>query len=137
MRLATAGALVAFEWESLGGCLREDGFAAYFEALYNEWKPKLRVEVPVTDSRRKIRHTLKELASSFENFNQKWAQFIRELDLTDVNQVREDYNNYYVCEKSCAFDSEQIGQRGFQRLPPLTPGDVIKDLPYLNVPVIQ
>ncbi len=137
IRLATAGALIAYKWESLGDYLREDGFSAYLDALYKEWEPQLRVEVLATDSRRKIRRTLRELVSSFENFNKKWAQFLRELDLTSVNQVREDYNNYYVCEKACAFDSEQIGQRGFERLPPMMPDDVVKKLPYLNVPTMR
>ena len=137
MRLATVGALVAYGWPSLVAYLQDDSAADYLDSLYDEWKPHLRVRIQVTDSPRKIRRALRELATSFENFNRKWELFTRELDLTDVNQAREDYNNYYVWEKACAFDSEEIGRHGFQELPPFTLDAVIKELPYLHVPVIQ
>lgn len=137
IRLATAGVLVAHDWPALGKYLEDGNDADYLNSLHDEWKPQLRIQIQVTDSGRKIRRALRELATSFENFNRKWGLFTRELDLTDVNQVREDYNNYYVCEKACAFDSEEIGRQGFQELPPFTLDDVIKELPYLHVPAIR
>ena len=108
MRLATVGARVAYGWPSLVAYLQDDSAADYLDSLYDEWKPHLRVRIQVTDSPRKIRRALRELATSFGNFNRKWELFTREIDLTDVNQAREDYNNYYVWEKACAFDSEEI-----------------------------
>ena len=137
MRLATVGALVAYDWPALGEYLQDGNPTDYLDSLHDEWKPQLRVRIQVADSPRKIRRALRDLATSFENFNRKWGLFTRGLDLTDVNQAREDYNNYYVCEKACAFDSEEIGRQGFQELPPFTLDDVIKELPYLHVPAIR
>lgn len=137
LRLATVGALIAYDWPALGEYLQDGSAAEYLDSLHDEWQPQLRVVIQATDSPRKIRRALTELAMTFENFNRKWQLFTRELDLADVNQARADYNNYYVCEKACAFDSEEIGQRGFQELQPFAREDVIKELPYLHVPTIR
>lgn len=67
-------------------------------------------------------------------FNTAWGQFLRELDLTAVNALRDSYNCYYVLEKEIALRSTALARRGFQPLPTLTTADLEAALPMLPVP---
>lgn len=134
MRLALLGALVGHDWSALAPVLADQTDAERLERLSEEWKPALRAEVTATTSKRKTIRAVKQLIRSLDTFNDGWSEFVLGLNLAEVNRVREDYNNYYVLEKSCAFDSEQIGQAGFKRLLPVTPDHLLAEFPLLKVP---
>ena len=78
-----------------------------------------------------------ELSKSFQTFNTKWKRFLTQLDFTEINQVRLDYNNYYICEKAAAFQSERIAAHGFVELKPLVVADVLAEYPLLNIPLVR
>ena len=131
LRLATVGAVVDFQWRELDIFFQDDDAADYLAALHGQWMPQLRSRVCLGGAA-KIRRVLRELRRSFCRFNRKWKTFLLDVDLAPVNKARDDYNRYYVIEKSCAFMSERIGQRGFQSLTSFTLDDIVKELPYLR-----
>lgn len=105
--------------------------AEYLESLYDQWKPTLRVHVESSESPRLVKKAVSELEIAFQRFNKRWQQHIDALDLVPVNQIRTDYNNYYVVEKACAFDSERIGRDGFEPLEPITREQILERVPLL------
>ena len=125
-RLARLGQLIGGRWERLRPCLLTNVHCSpsYLQQLHDEWRPTLRLPLQVSFADRPIRRALQDLSISFVHFNRKWQRFVDELDLEHINQVRLDYNNYYVLEKACAFRSERLGQAGFQPLRPYTKQDI-------------
>jgi hypothetical protein len=101
--------------------------------LYSHLCPKLRVPVEETSSVRKLRVALLELQDSIERFNRRWQAFLQNLDLTEVNQQRDEYNRYYLLEKECAVRSVRVARQGFQRLEPLTREELAAKFPLLPV----
>ena len=79
----------------------------------------------------------RRLIVSFERFNERWENFIDRLSLERVNQLRDNYNRYYVIEKECAVRSLQTAQRGFELMKPASLGEIRKLFPLLAVPQIQ
>jgi hypothetical protein len=82
----------------------------------------------------KLRRATAELTESIERFNRSWLHFLHAADLSTVNQLREDYNRYYLLEKECALRSPRLARQGFQRMKPLSPDDLLILLPLLPVP---
>ena len=76
----------------------------------------------------------RSFAESLNRFNDRWRAYLQQIDLTEINRVRADYNKYYVLEKSCAFDSEYIGRRDFVPLRPIAIKDVVERLPPFRLP---
>lgn len=109
----------------------------YLSDLDAAWQYKLRVHVDRTDGASFIRRGLRDVARSFASFNRKWESVLNQLDFSDVNRVLEDYNNYYVCEKAAALQSEGIAAHGFERRRPLGIDDVRQSLPLLLVPSMR
>ena len=85
-------------------------------------------------SARKIRRALRDLREAVERFNGRWAEFLRWLDLSAVNQSRDGYNRYYLLEKECALGALAVARDGFRPLPPLTTEALLELLPPLPVP---
>ena len=83
---------------------------------------------------RQVQRELQELTASVERFNAAWAEFLRRLDLSGVNDLREGYNRYYLLEKECAMRSPSLARRGYQPLVPLTLEEVAAAFPPLPVP---
>lgn len=145
-RLAMLGAMVNHEWERLEPILQtatpEPGqtqttVPQWLARLHADWAPELRGSIESTESTSKLRRAVKDLASSFTRFNQRWQRYCNEFNFDHVNQIRQDYNNYYVVEKACAFDSERIGQQGFVELDPMTANDLLERHPILYVPQLR
>ena len=133
-RLAQLGALVDHRWEAVQGLVRNDRYDLYLSQRFDEWQPKLRVPLEATDSLRKIRAAMKELATSFERFNRRWETYLGNLILDHVNHERSEYNNYYLVEKSAALGSDRLAEMGFEPLELCTIDDVIEAVPYLQEP---
>src|SRR5262245_1308193 len=107
---------------------------AYLEQLHDEWQPRLRSAVKPARSEVDVRRALAELSHSFQRFNLHWLVFVRELDLSPVNRLREGYNRYYLLEKECALRSARLAREGFVPLKPLRIDDLLERFPLLRIP---
>jgi hypothetical protein len=124
---------LAGDWERLSPLLAE-GQLEVLRTMHEELRPRLRVEVPRARSERSLRRALGELRESLQAFNRRWLTYLREVNLTHVNELRDGYNRYYVLEKECALRSPQLARQGFSRLEPVTAADLEGHLPPLPVP---
>jgi hypothetical protein len=76
------------------------------------------------------------MIAGLERFNGEWELFLRGLDLTPINRLREGYNRYYVIEKECAVRSVRTAREGFEPLPPVTTDDLRRMFPPLPLPAL-
>lgn len=106
------------------------------EQLHREWDPHLRSPVKPARSAKELADALSDLARSFERFNRRWSKFLNELELESINQLRRDYNRFYVLEKECALFSSRIARDGFLPLPMITTADLLAEFPLLSIPAI-
>ena len=83
---------------------------------------------PPSDHR--FRRTLKEAAEKA-----KWE--LGQVDVAEVNRLRDGYNRWYVLEKECAVRSHAVARQGFVPLPPLTSAELAEHLPLLPVPRVK
>jgi hypothetical protein len=128
---------LAGDWEALRPLLADEDQVAVLRRLEAEIEPRLRTPVAVTKSAWALRRALHELNASLERFNDHWRQFLPEVDLSHVNELRDGYNRYYLLEKECAVRSATVARRGFRRLKPATTADVEAALPPLPVPRLR
>lgn len=124
-------------WEALLPLLADEDEVAVLCRLEEELRPRLRSPVEVTSSAQVLRRALRELNESLERFNGRWREFLPEVDLTRVNELREGYNRYYLLEKECAVRSARVARQGFRKLAPATTADVEAALPPLPVPRLK
>ncbi len=73
----------------------------------------------------------RDLASSVERFNRRWAAFLDELNLGPINAMIDNYNRYYLLEKECVFGSSRVAARNFQPLRPVTLDRLREEHPLL------
>jgi hypothetical protein len=133
MRLGVLRAL-AGEWSALTSLLSAEDQLAVLAQLENELRPSVRQPVQPARSLRSLRRALRELVESLEYFQTRWQTFLSQVDLTEVNRLREDYNRYYVLEKECAVRSPRIARQGFVPLPPATVEGLAAAFPPLPTP---
>jgi hypothetical protein len=123
----------AGDWEGLRPLLADAGQVAALERLHAEaGDPEHPMDGPAGP--RGLRRELRALAHSVERFNRRWRAFVDELDLTEINALRDGYNRYYLLEKECAVGSARLDPRAFRRLGPVTAAEVLDRLPPLPVP---
>jgi hypothetical protein len=125
---------LAGEWAALRPLLADDEQVLALEKLHEDLQPRLRVPVTRTSSVCKLRSTLRELKTSIERFNRRWAEFLPTVDLTRVNEMRDGYNRYYLVEKECALRSPRVARHGFHKLEECTTAELAALLPLLPVP---
>ncbi len=106
----------------------------YLQELHREWQPRLRTVVRSARTAAEIIHALSDLVRSFERFNRRWLEFVNEIDLAHVNELRDGYNRFYVLEKECALFSSRIAREGFVPMRPAELNDVLDAFPLLKVP---
>jgi hypothetical protein len=102
--------------------------------LYDDWQPGLLSRVTPARSHAGLLTGLRELRQSFERFNRRWIKRVKEIDLTRINRLRENYNRFYLLEKECALRSTRVAREGFQRLEPVTVERLLAEFPLLMVP---
>jgi hypothetical protein len=107
------------------------------EALHAELAPRLRLPIEPSTSPRALRGALVDYGASAERFNRRWTAHLAEIDLSEINALREGYNHYYVLEKECAVRNGVLARLGFQPMVPLTTGDLERLLPPLFVPAVR
>jgi hypothetical protein len=121
---------LAGDWQALRPLLDDDQLDLLRD-LHDHLSPTLRVPVEPTASPRALRRALEDLRESVGRFNRRWEEFLAGIDLAEVNQLREDYNRYYVLEKECALRSATAARHGFQRLRPLGNDEIAALFPPL------
>jgi hypothetical protein len=87
-----------------------------------------------TSSARALRAASWELVEAIELFNQRWTRWLAKVDLSRVNQVRDEYNRFYLFEKECAVGNVKVARMGFKSLEPVTRDELERHFPPLIVP---
>jgi len=129
--------ILAGTWDRLLPHAANDEQISVLERLWDELKPDLQVRVEPTSVEKTLRRAIGQLATDIEAFNRRWTAFLPSVDLSAVNELRGDYNRYYVLEKECAVRSLAVARHGFRPLPPLTTADLVEVLPELPVPRLR
>lgn len=125
---------LAGSWAPLRPWMADVAQLHLLERLHAELAPRLRCPVERTSSTRILRRALREVGESIERFNLRWQAYLAKVDLTEVNELRANYNRYYVFEKECAVHSARLAREGFAPLPPLTLDDLVTRWPPLEAP---
>jgi hypothetical protein len=128
---------LAGDWRSLAPLLADEQQLYLLRQLHATSEPELRAPVASTSSIRILRQALRELVESLERFNRRWRQFLQEVDLTEVNDLRLGYNRYYLLEKECAVRSVRIARQRFQPLESVTQEELAARFPLLAIPVCK
>jgi hypothetical protein len=125
---------LAGDWDNLRPFLADDDQLDILRYHLAALASPLRAPLEPTSSRRALRRALRDLRESLEYFNKRWCEFLSNVDLTAINELRDGYNRYYVLEKECAVRSARVARQGFVRLEPLTTGELEAHFPLLPVP---
>jgi predicted kinase len=125
---------LAGEWSNLREMVQDEAQLDILRDLHDQLSPRLRATIEATDSVRTLRRALQELCESLERFNERWRVFLPRVELIALNQLRDDYNRYYVLEKECAVRSARVARQGFLRLEPFAIDDLSAEFPLLPVP---
>jgi len=125
---------LAGNWDRLLPFLAGPEATAVLRELESTLQPRLRAPLDRTSSARVLRKALRELVESIEHFNRRWLPYLQTVDPTEVNVLRERYNQFYLLEKECAFRSARLAGHGFRRLKPVTVETLAALLPPLPVP---
>ena len=133
MRLGKLFALLK-SWPQIPATLCPSDDFAYLEKLHRNWLPRLRSVVTPAKSELAIRRALSDLQLSFERLNRRWSDYVGAINLNQINQLRDEYNRFYVLEKECAVWSTQVAQQGFSPLPPIRHDTLLEEFPLLKVP---
>jgi hypothetical protein len=133
------GALYALagDWGSLAPLLADEEQLHTLRQLYATLEPEVRAPVESTASIRILRRALRELFDSLERFNRRWRQFLEGVDLTEVNDLREGYNRYYLLEKECAMRSARLARQRFQPFASVMREELAARFPLLAIPVCK
>jgi hypothetical protein len=133
------GALYALagDWGSLALLLADEEQIHVLRQLHVTLEPELRVPEEPTSSIRILRRALRELVESLERFNRRWRQFLQEVDLMEVNDLREGYNRYYLLEKECALRSARLARQRFQPFESVTREELAARFPVFAIPVCK
>jgi hypothetical protein len=111
---------LAGEWESLRPLVADEGQVILLRDLHDLLSPQLRAPLEATSSPRELRRALAELQESIDRANRRWARFLDSLDLAPLNELRQNYNRYYLLEKECVVRSPRAARPGFRPLEILT-----------------
>jgi hypothetical protein len=118
------------DWSRLSALFAVPESAAMLEALH----ASMRISTPVqTNWHVSDSAVLRRFLESAERFNRHWRAYIDGLDLEPVNKPRRDFNQFYVLEKECAFESERITE-GFEPLGMIDSGYLYERFPLLILP---
>jgi len=124
-------AMLAGDWQALRPLLADDDQPRVLRSLHETLAPELRYRPARTDSPRQLTRALAELGASIERFNRRWSAYLPTVDLTRLNQLRANYNRYYLLEKECSVRSHVVARQGFHPLPPLTLEELLERMPAL------
>jgi hypothetical protein len=104
-------------------------------AVFRQLEGRLLAKPPVTIlPERQFPRAFRDLIAAIDRFNAAWAAFLRNLDLKPLNDLRTDYNKYYLLEKECALRSPRLARHGYRPLALLNVDDLFARFPLLPRP---
>lgn len=125
---------LAGDWNALLPWLKDGDQLGILRDVHASVQPKPHFLPARSSSCRVLTRALAELCDRIEQFNHRWEAYLRWVDRTAVNELREGYNRYYLLEKECALRSARLARQGFRRLQPLTVDELARLLPPLRLP---
>jgi hypothetical protein len=94
--------------------------------------PGLRLSHALRPSRpRVVRRRLHRLARACDELNRRWPLALAAFDLSGINKLVRDYNQYSLLERECAMSSARLAARGFVAKEPWTPERLALHFPAL------
>jgi len=123
---------VQSEWSRLSPLLAAPDSVSLLEALHAGLltKPPVRTHWLTSD-----KTALRRFLESAERYNRHWLSFVEGLDLEPVNKPRREFNQFYVLEKECAFQSEKLAE-GFEPLIMVDTAYLYRRFPLLTLPAL-
>lgn len=132
LRLAQLNRMMDSDWTRFDVFTEPE--ANVLAKLIELWQPTLRVRLKPATDKNEVTKAAGALIDAFKRFNQRWLAYIEDFDLSTLNQLRQDYNDYYVLEKECVVLSPKVAQWGFEPLALATQEDLWRVFPLLDVP---
>lgn len=115
-----------------------DAWRDVFTAPISELWTLSQADLPTwSDSCRPIRHRhglAKELTATIVRFNTRWTRHLNKLELTPINAMIHQYNQFYLMEKECVMGSARLAARFFRPEPLLSTELLLQIHPILPVP---
>lgn len=137
--LGILGEKVAENWSKLSKYLVNPAESSVFEMIWSDLRiaDDDRIHPYADQWLWSIHRTLRKFSDAVEVFNQRWESKLRCVKLEKVNQLIEQYNEYYPLEKSCAFGIEDIERLGFEPAEPICIGQLVEKFPKLHCPQLR
>ena len=137
--LFVLGEKVAENWSKLSKYLLTPADFSKFEMLWRDLEIAAEVRIhPYADQWMwSIRRSLIKFSDAVEKFNGGWESKLRGVKLEKINQLIEQYNEYYPLEKSCAFGIEDIESLGFEPAEPIRIEQLAVKFPKLHCPQLR
>lgn len=136
LRLAQLHALTAGRLSALPaftkGLISAD-HAAKLQELFDQWRPELQAPIRPTSSPIAVQSAASRLVESFARFNTQWQSYLSKIDLSEVNRLRCNYNQYYLLEKECVVHSPAIARIGFEPLEMVDHPELAERFPKLPI----
>ncbi|MEO1526792.1 MAG: hypothetical protein AAFX06_15255 [Planctomycetota bacterium] len=120
------------DWQRLRKHCREEDANRLLESLSSELSELAPYDNGPFMSDRAL---LKAFVESGRRFNSEWQAILEEDELTEVNRVRREYNEYYPIEKAAAFGTDRFNAN-FEPLDPLEGSFLIERFPLLRLPTL-
>lgn len=128
---------LAGDWRRLRPFVEEETQLVVLDNLCVAMEPRLRLSLERSNSSRRLKQALLEFVNSLERFNHRWMNYLNRLDVHGVNQLRENYNRWYVLEKACALRNDVLARLEFTPLLPLDLEELLHHLPLIPVPRLR
>src|SRR5262249_22227546 len=135
LHLGTLFALLG-DPERLRPLVADEAQVSLLKELHHNLDPVLRAPPEPAKSIRPLRRCLAELVPSIHRFNDRWRNYIEQIDVTAINEARIGYNRWYVLEKECAVRSPVIARQGFEPLAMCDAAELFTHLPLLPMPLL-
>jgi hypothetical protein len=118
------------DWSRLGALLAVPDSVSLLAELHEKMPTNKSAETTwlVSDKAALVR-----FLESAERFNRHWRAYLGGLNLEPVNKPRRDFNQFYLLEKQCAFDSQIIAE-GFEPLAMIDYAYLLDRFPLLSLP---
>ncbi|MCA9048503.1 MAG: hypothetical protein KDA89_07230 [Planctomycetaceae bacterium] len=111
--------------------------AQYLLALADTWQIETSPNQPTSVLNAATVRNVEALVAAFNRFNERWLSYLRTVDLSEVNRLRDGYNRFYVLEKECAVGSPGVARMGFEPLQPAAVEDLLERFPPLRIPAAR
>ena len=126
------------DWSKLGDYLADSSDCIFYEELFKEWELASKSPGAAIGSwLRPTRFLLSDFHHSVVRLNQLWEQHLDRVDLSEINRMLRNYNEYYPMEKTCAFDCQDIDRLGFMATRPMTREELDQEYPPISLPELR